>query len=903
MKRNIFFIIFIALSFIIVIVSGEISQAITVTASPNPATVNQNVTVNITASFTATAAPPLCTIRVDFGDGTPAVNAGTCTFLTCSLVTNHTYTTPGTYTITTRSSENCANSPPTPPDPATTSVTIQCPSLNITSPSTLSSSTVGQAYSYQVQSSGGQLPVTYSLVSGSLPPGLSLSSTGLISGTPTTAGSYSFTIRATDSCPTGAQSVQRIFSIQVQAAPVTLSVAPVPSSFSIPRGQSSTASVNYQFTGTSTLNTTLNSSGGSFIVGANTIEVNPVPLTANIQNGSGRVSEVINVPVRVIERTLQRGTNRFIYVRTFTGPNISLTATVNFNITTEAAADFGIKRMELYFENRRAEITIERNYPDLKAYADIRFTGSGLLRGYWEVNGRILSHVNQHLTYGRSVTLQTSEIPSLPTFDTGTHIVRFVITDPVTEIPLPSILYFVTPAEFKAKPVSIRLIAPENESVIEYSPVRFEWEKLNKTALFLIQFFDDLNSNPVFSAYAKDAFYSLPELVLKGIFSPGQKYYWEVKGFDAENNIIGESTVWNFSFKKLDAYVPGQIITALAETVFSEGLLNEIKDRHKLKVIDAFSLKSVNLQVVLFETPEKDIFSVIDELRKDSRILIAQPNFILRTMSDPLRKMQYANDILKTDKIHTSYRGRGMKVAVVDTGVDAGHIDLKDRVIITKNFVRGENYSPEIHGTAIAGIIAASINGSGIEGVAPESRILSLRACKQMVKERPEGECYTESLSQALDEAILQKVNIVNMSFGTTHTDSLLSKLIDRGIEKGILFVASAGNLKAERELRFPASYPSVISVGGFDEKLAPYPNPDITKKTSVCAPAVNIITTVPDNKHNFLSGTSMSSAYISGILALALGKDKSIRKQKLPPYKGDICKWEEELLKIEVCE
>lgn len=900
MKRNIFFIIFIALSFIIV--SGEISQAITVTASPNPATVNQNVTVNITASFTAIAAPPLCTIRVDFGDGTPAVNAGTCTFLTCSLVTNHTYTTPGTYTITTRSSENCANSPPTPPDPATTSVTIQCPSLNITSPSTLSSSTVGQAYSYQVQSSGGQLPVTYSLVSGSLPPGLSLSSTGLISGTPTTAGSYSFTLRATDSCPTGAQSVQRIFSIQVQASPVTLSVAPVPSSFSIPRGQSSTASVNYQFTGTSTLNTTLNSSGGSFMVGADTIETNPAPLTVTIQNGSGRVSEVINVPVRVIERTLQRGTNRFIYVRTFTGPNITLTATVNLNITTEAGADFDIKRIELYFENRRAETTVERNYPDLKAFADIRFVGSGLLQGYWEVDGRILSYVNQHLTFGRSVTLQTPEIPPLPTFDTGTHIVRFVITAPVTEIPLPSILYFVTPAEFKAKPVSIRLIAPKNESVIEYLPVKFEWEKINKTALFLIQFFDDLNSNPIFSAYAKDAFYSLPELVLKSIFSPGQKYYWKVKGFDAENNIIGESTVWNFSFKKLDAYVPGQIITALTETVFSEDIQSEIMNKYKLKVIDAFSLKSVNLSVALFETTEKDIFRVIDELKKDSRILIVQPNFILRTMGEPLRKMQYASDILKLDKIHDVYRGRGIKVAVLDTGVDTGHNDLKDRVIGTKNFVRGENYASEIHGTAIAGVIAASINGFGIEGVAPDAGIIATRACKQVSKEHPEGECFTDSLSKAIDEAISQKVNIVNMSFGTAHYDNLVAKLIDRGVEHGILFVAPAGNLKNEKELRFPASYPSVISTGGFDERLNPYPNPDITKKTSVCAPAVNIITTVPDNKHNFLSGTSMSSAYISGILALALEKDKGINKQKLPVYKGDICKWEEELLKIEVC-
>ena len=170
---------------------------------------------------------------------------------------------------------------------------------------------------------------------------------------------------------------------------------------------------------------------------------------------------------------------------------------MNFTITTEAGAEFDIKRIEVYFENRRAEITIERNYPNLKAYADIRFVGSGLLQGFWEVDGRVLSTVNQHLTFAGSITLKTPEIPSLPTFDTGSHIVRFVITNPVTEIPLPSIIYFVTSAEFKGKQFSIKLISPEDEAALKYSPVKFDWEKLNTTTLFLIQYFD----NPMLEAY------------------------------------------------------------------------------------------------------------------------------------------------------------------------------------------------------------------------------------------------------------------------------------------------------------------------------------------------------------------------------------------------------------------
>jgi hypothetical protein len=172
------------------------------------------------------------------------------------------------------------------------------------------------------------------------------------------------------------------------------------------------------------------------------------------------------------------------------------------------------------------------------------------LQGFWEVDGRVLSTVNQHLTFAGSITLHTPEIPPLPTFDPGSHLIRFIITSPVTEITLPSIIYFVTSAEFEGKRFSIKLISPEDDSVLEYLPIKFGWEKLNTTTLFLIRFFDNPSSKPIFSAYAKDASYALPEIVFRKIFSPGRKYYWKVEGFDSENNNIGESGTWSFSFGK-----------------------------------------------------------------------------------------------------------------------------------------------------------------------------------------------------------------------------------------------------------------------------------------------------------------------------------------------------------------
>jgi hypothetical protein len=457
----------------------------------------------------------------------------------------------GTYNFTVTVTDSCAAGAQS--LQGNFSITVNaapCPALSITSPSTLPSGTVGQSYTYQITTTGGQSPVSFRFLSDTYPPGLRMTSTGLISGTPTSAGNYTFRVRVTDSCAAGAQSAENDFSIRVQLIPppVTISVNPVPSSFSIPRGYSSSNNVLYQFNGSASINTTLNSGEGNFMAGGEIIGTSSIPLTVQIHNGTGRIAEIINVPVAVIERALKRGANTFIYVRNFSDASMNVTSTVNFIITTEAGADFEIKRIDLHFENKRPEITVDRGFPKLRAFADIRFVGSGFLQGYWEVDGRMLSHVDQHLAYGASVTLQTPDIPPLPAFDTGSHVVRFVITNPATDLQLPSIIYFVTAEEDRWKPVNIVLLSPVNYSLIEYAPVKFEWEKLDKTPLYFIQFYDKPDSTPIFSAYAKEAYYTLPDIALKGVFSPGKKYYWKVSGFDAENKVIGESETWGFTF-------------------------------------------------------------------------------------------------------------------------------------------------------------------------------------------------------------------------------------------------------------------------------------------------------------------------------------------------------------------
>jgi hypothetical protein len=702
-----------------------------------------------------------------------------------------------------------------------------------------------------------------------------------------------------------------LLSLLIWVQTIEATITASPSSTTIPRGLQTTESITYNITDNSgSVCTQATSTSGQFISGANILGTLSTTISATLigtPSPSGTITETLVIPIRVIKKAEQIGVNRFQYRRSFAFSNCqqtpppSETINIQITVTTEAGAEFRITRLQLYFENRRAEITIKKNQPSLRAYADIRFTGSGLLQGYWEVDGRRLTNVYRHLLYGRSVTIETPDIPPLPTFETGTHRVKFVITAPSQSIPFPEAIYFVTAEEFE-EILPINLIFPQDKSDVEYSTITFSWEGKDRAVTYLIEFLERKDEKPIFSAFTRNSEYSLPLIVLKNIFAPRKTYLWRVKGFDTDNNKTAESSLYKFTFVELVSYLPGQIVVVTESSPKSMKLLEGLRQRYNLRLVEDFDIKSLRLKVAIFHT-EEEIFRLINAITREEGVILTQPNYIFRTMSEPMSDIQNIYKILNFKKLHKHYKGKGTVVAVIDTGVDIEHKDLKDRILVSKNLFKTYPYRAEIHGTAVAGVIGASINGFGIEGVAPEAKLLALRACRQVSETYPEGECYTTSIAKALDIAIGKKTKIVNMSFGATLPDKLLVRLIEDGVKKGVIFVAPVGNMPRQKDLTFPASHPDVIAVGGTDDNGRLYPNADIASKAQVCAPATNVFTTIPGNKHNFLSGTSLSSAAVTGILAVAAGKDSSIAKRNLPRFKGDICRWSEELLKISICE
>jgi len=306
---------------------------------------------------------------------------------------------------------------------------------------------------------------------------------------------------------------------------VTISNKVTPSTFAIPLGTATTQNISYTFTTTPAADITVQSNQGTFFAGTTIIGIVNVPITDSIRSGKGRTSELLRIPVSVTKKAKILGATRLTYVRTFSDGTDSVQVKADITITTEAGANFRVERLHLYFDNMRGEITIKKNSPKLIAYADIRFTGSGLLEGFWEVDGRLLSHVKKHLFFGRTVTIKAPEVPPLPTFDPGSHRLRFVPTRPDKPIPLPVAIYFVKDDTFK--PIApARMVSPRPLPPIGYIPTRIQLGGKEDSNLCPNEFLEELDESPLFSACRKSTGYSTPPHFLTNVFFPRKNYLW-----------------------------------------------------------------------------------------------------------------------------------------------------------------------------------------------------------------------------------------------------------------------------------------------------------------------------------------------------------------------------------------
>jgi hypothetical protein len=224
---------------------------------------------------------------------------------------------------------------------------------------------------------------------------------------------------------------------------------------------------------------------------------------------------------------------------------------------------------------------------------------------------------------------------------------------------------------------------------------------------------------------------------------------------------------------------------------------------------------------------------------------------------DPYRNLQHGFAEMHVDAAQRWATGKSVKVAVIDTGLDTRHPDLRERVVGIRNFVDRNSaaFDADVHGTAVAGVIAATANnGVGLIGVAPEADVLGFKACWQADRG---AHCSSFTLAKAVNFAIGQSVDIINLSLGGP-PDPLLTRLVDKALERNIVVV---GAVSPDWPGGFPAGVAGVIAVTN---------QPDGTGAgQAVSAPGNQVVSTKPQREYDFYSGSSLSTAHIAGLAAL----------------------------------
>jgi minor extracellular protease Epr len=210
--------------------------------------------------------------------------------------------------------------------------------------------------------------------------------------------------------------------------------------------------------------------------------------------------------------------------------------------------------------------------------------------------------------------------------------------------------------------------------------------------------------------------------------------------------------------------------------------------------------------------------------------------------------------------------GKGVKIAVIDTGI-APHPDLNIAGGVSTVDYTSSYKDDNGHGTHVAGIIAAKRNGLGITGVAPDAQIYAVKALDK------NGNGNLQDIAEALDWAISHKMDIINMSFGTTTDSKILHDLIDKAYRSGILLVAAGGNngnpAGTGDTVEYPAKYSSVVAVSSVNSNKNRSDFSATGPEIEVSAPGENIVSTYLDGYYAVGSGTSMAAPHVAGMLAL----------------------------------
>jgi subtilisin family serine protease len=305
------------------------------------------------------------------------------------------------------------------------------------------------------------------------------------------------------------------------------------------------------------------------------------------------------------------------------------------------------------------------------------------------------------------------------------------------------------------------------------------------------------------------------------------------------------------------------------------GLAEEIALAHGMEVAGQLSLSLMPVQFVRYRLPaEQSVPEAIAALSFYPGVLAASPNYLYGlTGSAATNSIQYAPAKIRVDEAHRIAKGRDVLVAVIDSGIDAGHPELSASVAEKFEAIDFDPADEMRHGTAMAAVIAAN---SQLLGIAPSVRLLSARAFG-VPKGASKASATTFAILKSMQWSYERGARIFNLSFAGPR-DPALIKGLDALAARDVIMVAAAGNAGPDAPPAYPGAHSGVIAVTATDTADVLFTMANNGKYVALAAPGVDVMTATPGKRYELMSGTSVAAAHVTGVVALMMEKDPGLK-------------------------
>lgn len=301
--------------------------------------------------------------------------------------------------------------------------------------------------------------------------------------------------------------------------------------------------------------------------------------------------------------------------------------------------------------------------------------------------------------------------------------------------------------------------------------------------------------------------------------------------------------------------------------------INHIAKKYNLKQTNRILLNSVKTGMIVSKTNGQNPLVLSQAINKHESNVEATTNntFIPAAIT---YKNAYSMYDTGVSYVHNTTKGKGATICMIDTPVDIYHPSLSAAYVDTLDLIKYDPSDTEtmLHGTSVAGIL---VSQNKHIGVAPQAKLFAISAFST-TKSRPyilQGS--SANIAAGIDSCIKHKADVINLSF-TGAKDSLIKKLVRKAINKGIVVVAAGGNGGHWGSTIYPAVIEGVIAATAVDRNKKLFSLADRGRFIDYAAPGVNVLTIAPEGKYRLASGTSISSAHISGIVALLLSQKRN---------------------------